>query len=162
MVNMQILSEELPHYFLEQNMKGISKDPIGLTHDSGWQIGLRRTLPVPAELLWKWILSKKGIEIWLGSGPDFQFQVGEEYLLADGTTGKVRVYQPNSHWRITRQPTIVSYDRPSIIQVRIIKSGDKSVLSFHEEHLPSEIERQKRKSFYLSVMDTIKQELGLN
>lgn len=133
----------------------------GLTRDSGWQVGVRRTLPVPADLLWEWMLSKEGIEVWLGSGPDFQFQAGEEYLLDDGTTGRVRIFKINSHWRISRKPNDPQYNRPSVVQIRILDSGDKSVLAFHEEHLPSNNERQKRKTFYLRIIERIKEELGI-
>ena len=70
-------------------MKGISKDPIGLTQDSGWQIGVRRTILIPVGKLWEFMISKQGTDIWLGSDPKFHLQLGEVYELADGTTGKV-------------------------------------------------------------------------
>ena len=142
-------------------MKGKPGDPIGLTRDSEWQIGVRRTIPVSVEKLWEMIISKKGIAIWLGAGPEFKFQVGEEYILTDGTEGRIRVYHPYSHLRISRQPVDPSYDHPALIQIRILASGVKSVLAFHEEHLPSESERQKRKTFYLGVVDQIKNALDL-
>lgn len=141
-------------------MMSKSKEPIGLTRGSGWQIGLRRTLAVPAALLWDWMLSREGLELWLGSGPEFPFQAGGEYLLDDGTTGMVRVFQSSSHWRISRQPIDPKYKRASLIQVRILESGENSVLAFHEEHLPTESERHIRKAFYLAVMEKIKERFG--
>ena len=98
----------------------------GLTRDTGWQIGLRRTLDAPVELIWAWMLSTSGREIWLGEGPDFLFVAGQDYELLDGTSGKIQVFQPGSHWRITRNPPDSAYFRPSLIQIRIIRSGEKT------------------------------------
>ena len=134
----------------------------GLTRDTGWQIGLRRTLDVPVEIIWEWMLSASGREIWMGEGPDIQFVAGQDYKLLDGTSGRIKVYQPGSHWRITRNPPDPAYRRPSLVQIRIIGSGDKTTVAFHEEHLPSESERQTRKTFYLDVVDKMKDALGLD
>jgi hypothetical protein len=71
------------------------------------------------------------------------------------------VFQVNSHWRITRHPADPSYDRPSIIQIRVIPKGEKTILAFHEEHLPSEDQRLARKVHYLGVVDQTCQELIL-
>lgn len=143
------------------NMGADLEKGTGLTQDSGWQIGLKRTLPIPFEILWDWMLSKNGLNIWLGEGPDFRFQAGETYELDDGTRGKVRVYKINSHWRLTRQPNNPEYKRPSVIQIRILESGDNTMLAFHEEHLPTQTERQARKTFYLGVVEKIKAEFIL-
>ena len=62
----------------------------GLTRDTGWQIGLRRTLDAPVELIGAWMLSTSGREIWLGEGPDFLFEVGQDYELLDGTSGRIK------------------------------------------------------------------------
>lgn len=142
-------------------MKQQTAGETGLTRDTGWQIGVRRTLPVPVNKLWDFMVSSRGVNIWLGEGPDFPFIAGEKYSLADGTTGMIRVLQPESHWRITRDPPDPGYQRPSLIQIRTISSGDKSVLVFHEEHLPSGEERERRKTYYLKVLEMIRQELGL-
>ena len=142
-------------------MVGISKDPVGLTQNSGWQVGVRRTIPVPAKTLWDLMMSERGIRIWLGIGSELKFSEGEQYTLADGTTGVIRVYKPGSHWRISRQPDDPAYTRPSLMQIRIQETGGKSTLAFHEEHLPLESERQKRKTFYLEVVEKIKHELTI-
>ncbi len=141
-------------------MKNNRENTTGLTRDTGWQIGVRRTILVPAAILWDFILSKQGLTIWLGTGLDTPFLEGKEYQLTDGTTGKIRVYQPGSHFRISRNPPDPSYDRPSLIQLRILAVDDKSILVFHEEHLPTGEERQRRKTHYLGVIDKIMVEMG--
>jgi uncharacterized protein YndB with AHSA1/START domain len=134
---------------------------IGLTKDTGWQIGVRRTLGVNSQHLWDYLTSPRGIQLWLGPWETFSFVAGSTYKLEDGTTGEVRVIQSNSHWRITRHPRDPDYDRPSTIQIRVIPKGEKTILAFHEEHLPTENQRLARKVHYLWVVDRIRQELTL-
>ena len=140
-------------------MNPIKKKPTGLTKDAGWQIGLRRTFSIPAPVLWDWMLSPEGVEIWLGQFKSFRMEHGADYQLVDGTIGQVRVYQPGSHWRMTRFPPGGGYPRESVMQIRILDSGDKSTLAFHEEHLPSKNERSIRKEFFLKVVEQIKERL---
>ena len=140
-------------------MENMVKKSTGLTKDAGWQIGLRRTFSLPAPVLWEWMLSPAGIKIWLGPTKSFRMEPGEEYQLVDGTIGEIRVFQPGSHWRMTRLPPDGGYQRPSIMQIRILDSDEKSTLAFHEEHLPDQNERSVRKEFYLQVVDKIKEQL---
>jgi hypothetical protein len=135
--------------------------PVGLTKDTGWQIGVRRTLAVNSQRLWDFMTSTKGIQLWLGPGEIFSFMEGVVYQLEDGTTGELRVIQTHSHWRITRRPPDPTYDRPSTMQIRVIPKGEKTILAFHEEHLPTEDQREARKVHYLGVVEHIRQELRL-
>jgi hypothetical protein len=107
-------------------------------------------------MLWNFLLSPEGLEIWLGAGIPFEFEEGSTYQLKDGTYGEVRVISPGSHWRITRQPRDPAYQRASTIQVRVIDKGEKSVLAFHEEHLPNQHQRESRRDYYLGVFQKIK------
>jgi hypothetical protein len=133
--------------------------PIGLTKDTGWQIGLRRTLDVDSQWLWNFLWTTKGVHYWLGPGEPFAFSEGEAYELDDGTIGVLKVLKPNSHWRITRYPIDPAYDRPSTMQVRVIPKDNKTILAFHEEHLPTEGQRRARKAHYLKVVDQLLQEI---
>jgi activator of HSP90 ATPase len=135
-----------------------SGNQVGKTRDAGWQIGLRRTLSCPADQIWDWMLSSSGVEHWLGSGAQLKWKKGMNFKLKDGTTGELRVYKPGSHFRITRHPA--DYPRPSTIQVRVVQRGEKTLLAFHEEHLPDENERRRRKTHYLRVLEKIKSDLG--
>lgn len=130
--------------------------PVGLTRETGWQIGLRRTLSVPAEILEDFLLSPEGIKIWLGPGSPFTFSKGARYKLFDGTSGEVRVLKRGSHWRITRLPPDKTYSRPATIQIRIISKGDRAILAFHEENLPDQAARETRRLFFMEVIEKIK------
>jgi uncharacterized protein YndB with AHSA1/START domain len=131
-----------------------NKTPItGKTKNAGWQIGVRRTMPINLEHAWELITSSAGIRIWLGNLPDFNLQKGVLYDLADGTSGEVRVFKPFSHLRLTWHPT--DWQRPSTIQVRVIGSDEKSTISFHQEHLPGPKERSERRVFFKAILNEL-------
>ena len=128
-------------------------NPVGLTKDVGWQIGVRRILDVHFDQLWNFIISTEGLQIWLGKVDGFTWAVKASYELPDGTHGEVRVYKPYSHARLTWHPP--AYLRASTIQVRVIPKGNRSVLAFHQEHLPDQKAREDRRMFFKKVLDEV-------
>jgi len=127
--------------------------PTGLTKDVGFQIGVRRTLPVKIEDIWQFLTSREGLNIWLGKADNLDFYKSGKYQLADGTIGEVRVFSPISHLRITYHPP--GWSRPSTIQVRVIPKEEKTVIAFHQEHLPGPNEREERRIFFVEVLDKL-------
>ncbi|HEU0297838.1 MAG TPA: SRPBCC domain-containing protein [Longimicrobium sp.] len=131
----------------------------GETADTGFQIGLQRTLPLAPDEAWTLVTSAEGVRAWLGGEPKMRWQKGERYALQDGTTGEVRVFKPGSHLRMTWQPE--GWPRPSTIQVRVVPaSGGRSVLSFHQEHLPGPAEREARRAFFEAAADALQQQIA--
>lgn len=127
--------------------------PVGKTKDAGWEIGVRRTLPVEQPAIWDLLTSPEGLAIWLGEGADLPLTRGETYTLADGSSGELRVLKPYSHLRITWQPG--SYPRPSLIQVRAIARKAKTEIAFHQEHLPGPEARSERQTFFVHALDRL-------
>jgi len=124
---------------------------IGQTKDVGFQVGARRTFDISMEKAWQLVISKKGLQIWLGDINDFEFGKDTTYKTSGGITGEIRVFKPNSHLRITWFPP--SWPRASTIQVRVISAGKKTTISFHQEHLPGANERQERLEFFKNVLN---------
>ena len=121
--------------------------PVGLTQSTGYEIGLRKTLPISLEGAWQRITSPQGLALWLGPGVDLTLAKGETCRLADGTRVDVRVFTPFSHLRFGWQPP--GWERPSVIQVRVIPRGDeKTVIAFHQEHLPGPQEWEARRAHF--------------
>ena len=127
--------------------------PVGLSKDAGYQVGARKTFPVAFEEAWEFLTSKEGVKIWLGENVPFPLTKGTRYELEDGTTGVFRVYHPYSHLRLTWQPP--GWIKASVIQLRVIERGDKTVLAFHQEHLPNGEEREKRRVYFQQVLDQL-------
>ena len=131
--------------------------PVGLTKSVGYEIGARRTLPLSLEEAWQWVISPQGVARWLAEVEALDFNKGAAYIAADGSSGEVRVFKPLSHLRITYHPP--GWERPSTIQVRVIPSGDRTVVAFHEEHLASGEVREQRRAHYLAVLDHLEASL---
>jgi uncharacterized protein YndB with AHSA1/START domain len=127
--------------------------PAGLSKDSGWIVGARRTFPVSPSKAWKLVLSDNGIRAWLGDLPDFIPVKGAAYRLKDGTHGEVTTFIPGSHIRLTWQPN--GYPRASILQVRVIPSGGKTTIAFHQEQLPEATARAERGEHFRRALDEL-------
>ncbi len=113
----------------QQHTVNLHKQPTGLTKDVGFQIGVRRTMPITYEDAWELLTSLEGLCIWLGPTKQLDVVEGASYELPDGSHGEVRVYAPNSHLRISRNPP--GWRRPSTIQIRVSSKSDRTVIAFH-------------------------------
>jgi uncharacterized protein YndB with AHSA1/START domain len=130
---------------------------VGQTKDAGYQIGARRTFDVSPQRAWEVITSGAGRKLWLGDAPEFRLEPGATYHTASGAEGKIGVVSLGGHFRMTWQPG--SWPRPSTIQVRVIPSGAKAVISFHQDNLPGPKERRERQAFYAGVLDALEEAL---
>lgn len=131
----------------------------GETADTGFQIGLQRTLPLAPDEAWRLLMSAEGVRAWLCGDPKVRWEKGARYTLQDGSTGEVRVFNAGSHLRMTWQPE--GWARASTIQVRVAPaSGGRSVLSFHQEHLPGPAERETRRAFFAAAADALQRQIA--
>lgn len=121
---------------------------VGRTQSVGYQIGVRRTLPVGEEGVWTALLSPEGLAIWLGGTA--RLERGEPYTLANGTVGDVRALKEGSHIRLTWQPR--GWARPSTLQVRVIPAATGTTLSFHQEQLVGPDEREAMRAHWEGVI----------
>lgn len=134
------------------------KRVLGETADTGFQVGVRRTLPLSVDDAWRLLTSPEGVRAWLGDARGFALEKGATYTTPAGASGEMRVAKPGSHLRVTWRPP--GWARASTIQVRVIPSGVKTTLSFHEEHLPGAAEREERRRHFEAVLDELQQRAG--
>lgn len=127
---------------------------VGLTRSVGFQVGARRTFLVDLHAAWQQLLSDEGRQIWLGRGGDLRLEEGADYELDDGTTGQLRTLRPGSHLRLTFQPPV--WPRSSTIQLRLIESKGKTVVAFHQEHLPDAPSREQRRRHFLAALEELR------
>ncbi|POX36698.1 activator of Hsp90 ATPase 1 family protein [Streptomyces sp. Ru73] len=123
--------------------------PTGLTKDAGWQIGVSRTLPHPAPLVWDFLSSPDGLALWLGPGAALTPERGTPYRTAEGVTGEVRGYHLGKKIRVTHGTTT--------LQVALAPAADgaRTMLRFHQEHLASAEERQRQREHWQRVMSQL-------
>lgn len=124
---------------------------VGQTKAVGFEIGARKTFAISLDRAWALITSPAVVDRWLGAGVAVQWVKGAHYATADGTTGEIRVAKPLSHLRLTWQPP--GWAKPSTVQVRVIANGEKTVISFHQEHLAGPAERTLMRQRWQAVLD---------
>lgn len=132
--------------------------PVGSTKDVGYQVGVRRTIEAQHSKVRDYVFSNQGLDLWLGPTAGFELEAGQKFKLEDGAIGEVRVYNPNSHIRLTWQPG--HYPRPSTIQLRLIDKDGKTTIAFHQEHLPSSKQREERRSHFIHALEEIESNLN--
>ncbi len=64
---------------------------IGQTRDAGFQIGVRRSLPVAVADVWRLLTTPQGVQVWLGDCHDVHLEQGAAYRLPDGSSGIITV-----------------------------------------------------------------------
>lgn len=126
---------------------------IGLTKGVGWQFGLRKTFPYSQEYLWDFMFSNKGLKIWLGNLKE-KLEIKKAYKTQEGIEGLVRVLTPYSHIRISWKKK--DWENVSTVQVRVIGNHEKATISFHQEKLLDNKQREEMKLYWNKKMVEIK------
>lgn len=129
---------------------------VGETADAGYQVGVQRTLAVPAEELWALLTSPAGLAAWLGEVETFAADPGEHYETADGTAGEVRTVAEGERLRLTWQPP--DREAATTLQVTLGESpsgGERTVLRVHHERLADATEREAMRDHWRAVLDRI-------
>lgn len=129
---------------------------VGETTDAGYQIGVQRTLQVPREQVWEFLVGPDGRDIWLGETRALEFEPEEAYETDDGTAGEIRTVADGERVRLTWQPA--DWDASSTLQVTLStpESGDdRTVLRFHQEGLADGEVREEMRDHWRDVCDRI-------
>ncbi|MFI6575228.1 SRPBCC domain-containing protein [Nocardiopsis sp. NPDC050513] len=129
-------------------------EEVGLTRDAGYQIGVSRTLPLPAERVWRFMTSGEGLELWLGPSPSIELRQGGVYRTADGTEGEVRGFGEGARRRVrlTHRPP---GGPETTVQVRVTPKHGRAVVGFHQERLGGPEERAERREHWKRVMAAV-------
>jgi hypothetical protein len=130
---------------------------IGQTKDVGFQIGVRKTFNISIEIAWDFLFSDKGLSIWLGKISIENLELDKPYKTKEGIEGKVNVFKPYSHIRLTWKPK--NWTNISAVQIRVIKVKDKTTISFHQDKLLDSKQRVEMKNHWDTVVKKIESEL---
>ncbi|MCU1683776.1 MAG: hypothetical protein JWQ81_4515 [Amycolatopsis sp.] len=128
---------------------------VGKTADSGWEIGVSKIVPYPGADLWEFLVSREGVEIWLGSGAELPRARGVSYETASGTTGQVRSFREFDRVRLTWRPKDWDHDSTLQVTVSAAGTGAKSTLRFHQEWLSDSEERELQRVYWQDVTDRL-------
>ncbi|GGA14147.1 hypothetical protein GCM10008018_68850 [Paenibacillus marchantiophytorum] len=125
---------------------------VGQTAEAGFQIGVRRTLPLYQEEAWELLISPSGRKFWLGEVADLSFTKGQAYQTVDGCSGEIRVVKPLEQLRLTWQPA--AWEHASTLQIRLLPTANpgRTTISFHQEKLDNEERREEMKARWEAVI----------
>lgn len=109
----------------------------GLTQDVGWQVGVRRTLPLGLDEAWALLTGPPWLDRWSGLSA------------LDADNPAVRSLIP---LRVVRVRSA-----HSLVQVRVQPAASGTTVAFHEEHLPDEKTRSQRQRHWSQLLDDLQQ-----
>lgn len=130
---------------------------VGRTASAGFQVGVRRTLPISPEQAWSFLTSPEGLKLWLGNVSGLAFNEGETFTSAEGITGQFRVVKPLLQLRLKWGKK--DWAKPSTMQIRLIASKpDQTTVSFHQENLEHPHMREQMKQYWEEVLNEMRQQ----
>jgi len=132
--------------------------PTGLTKDAGWQIGVSRTVNLPLDDVWEFMISPRAVGIWLGEGAELPAARGDAITTADGSTGELRSLRPLDRVRLTWQPQ--GSDHDTTVQLAVTGGETSTVIRFHQERMVDEAERTRQRDHWRAVLVRLVTELG--
>lgn len=127
---------------------------VGQTRETGYQIGVQRSVDVDPATAYELVTSPEGLACWMGQGAPESLEEGTTFELADGTTGEIRVVSPGSHVRLTWHPD--GWELPSTLQVRVNENPSGSTaISFHHEGLPDAATRTAMQAWWRRALEAL-------
>lgn len=116
---------------------------VGQTKDTGWQFGVRKSVPFNLNEVWDFLFSEKGIKIWL-KGADKEFSTFKQFS------------HLRTKWKLN------GWTKEATLQMRVIANKDKTTIAFHVEKLLDEKQREDTKIFWNKVIKTITEQITTN
>jgi uncharacterized protein YndB with AHSA1/START domain len=126
---------------------------IGETATTGFEIGVRKTMPITAQKAWELVTSEKGLSMILGEVKDIKLEPGYSYKAKNGTKGEIRTLKKGIRLRLTWQPK--GWAKTSTLQVYVEDKGEKSSIGFHQEQLRDEKMREKMRIHWQKVLQQL-------
>jgi len=102
------------------------------------------------------LFSDKGLKIWLGE-LEGELEIKQAYKTKEGIKGFVRVFKPYSHIRMKWKKQ--NWENISTVQVRVMGDHEKAKVSFHQEKLLDNDQREEMKLYWNKKMTEIEKML---
>ena len=127
------------------------KRVVGETADTGFQVGVQRSVDATVAEAWELITSRP--ELWLGEGASVTFAEGTRYQ-TPGAGGEIRVVKPGDRLRLSWQPQ--EWSAPATLQLTLSESeSGKTVIQAHLEKLPDADAREATRTRWREALGRI-------
>lgn len=137
------------------NSKGNPRD-TGKTKDAGWEVGVRRTVAVPVDVAWQFLLGD-GLPLWLGN-TKLVLEKGAAWETDDDIRGHIISYTDRFRLRTTWQPG--EWDHDSTLQLTVKEAATGTTIGFHQERLSGREERRIMLGHWKEVVEKLDDALG--
>jgi uncharacterized protein YndB with AHSA1/START domain len=131
-----------------------SDRPVGLTKGQGWEIGVRRTLPLDAVEAWEQIMNLLGLVWDDGVG----YERGTAFVTEDDTRAEIISYEQGRLIRLKWQPS--GADDTSTLQFRVLPAKTGTTISVHHEQLKSAEQREAMRAHWAGVLASMGASIG--
>ena len=111
-------------------------DTTGLTKDSGWEMGVRRTVAADLPTVWAY-LTGAGLRTWLG--------VDELPPMRSRT----------EHRRLRFEWTPEGAAAPTILQLTVLEAKTGTTIAFHQERLTGREQRKQMLTHWHGVLEQL-------
>jgi len=143
---------------MDKTVKHEAENSVGKTKDAGYQIGVRRTVPVTVEAAWRFLTGAEGLRAWLGEAEGAAVREGENFATREGNSGRFTVVKPLSHVRLQWMKS--GWEAPSTLQIRLLPAKQGTTISIHQEKLDGAKTREAMKAHWEDVQETIRLQLA--
>ncbi len=110
----------------------------GQTKDAGWEVGVKRTVAAPVDVVWKFLLGD-GLPLWLGN-TTLTYERGDAYETDDDIRGQILSFTDGMRIRLSWQPG--EWDHDSTLQLTVREAESGTTIGFHQERLSGREERK--------------------
>lgn len=126
--------------------------PVGLTRYAGWELDVRRTVPVGAPELWRRLLDD-WLPQWLEVDSVPQM-VGAPLRITDRVRGRVVGCHVGRRVRLDWTPP--DLDHETMFEVTLLEDTSATVILLHQERLLDAAERQRLLDHWTAVLSELR------
>lgn len=130
---------------------------VGQTAAQGYEIGVRRTVPLDPAQAWKLVTAPDALGRWLG-GCVPQLEPGARFTAVNGSTGEVRTLRAGERVRLRWSP--VRTDHDTILQITVTPAKTGATIGIHHEKLADETQRELMRTYWKRALDRLARRAG--
>jgi activator of HSP90 ATPase len=131
------------------------KKVVGLTKKVGFQFSIIRTQAVSTDAAWDFLLSEKGVSLWLGKFNFDDFELNNTITTDEGIEAKITIFKADSHLRLAWKPA--HWVNNSFIEIRVFEAQGRAKIGLLHTHMMDAQQRAEVKDYWGKVF----QEMGV-
>lgn len=125
--------------------------------DLGFQVSVSKTFNFTTQIIWEFLLSEKGIKVWLGAISSSDFEIQKEFVTKQGIEGKLTVFVPDCHLRLKWKPS--NFEKTSTVELRVTNTNGKAKVIFHHTGFYKMEQQELLRNYWKNVISKMISEL---